>query len=252
MDNLTQAQAAQTVPPLTDEQLAIAYKDLVIKYPRIERMPVDPPAAGQNIAAFSFKLLPKPVNGIYGILKWRGGFRSMAEFEDHAKYIIRCVDSKHKIYPYEYGRWFPITTNDSFASEELEVGERDEIVNIFNKKETEENKEQARKVREIKSRERKLIEECQRKEFDKSTLDYYAQQVMKIQQLTTWLEQMRQRKRDMLKALRSGKEEMERIQTEHPEYVDQVDERIRQIKEEIGLDADTPIDRPSFMPSKNN
>ena len=177
---------------------------------------------------------------------FRGAFASQPEWESHAKNIIRTVDSKHHIWPYQQGRWMPITTNDDFIQETLDVGQNDEVVNIYNQRETEEQKQQSHAVKEIKSRERKLMEEAQRKEHDNSSLDYYAQQVMKIQQLTSWLEMMRKRKHDMLKALQSGREEITRVETDHPEYKDQVNAKIRSIKEEVGLDADAPLDKPSL------
>lgn len=232
---------------MNDDQVNAAAKELIVKFPKVERLPVDPPIAGQNIGLFSFKLLPKPLNGVYGFLKFRGAFQNENEWEAHAKNIIRTVDSKHHIWPYQQGRWFPITVNEEFAKETLEVAQQEELSNIFNQRESEEQKKQAQAVREVKSREKKLMEEMQRKEPDKSSLDYYAQQVMKIQQLESWLEMMRKRKRDMLKALGAGREEMKRVQELHPEYVDQVDTRIRQIKEEAGIDPDAPIDRPSFQ-----
>lgn len=235
---------------LTDEQTDAAFKELVVRFPKVERLPVDPPVAGQNYGLFSFKFLPKPVNGVYGFLKFRGAFATQQEWESHAKNIIRTVDSKHHLWPYQQGRWMPITTNEEFAQETLEVSQQEELSNIYNQRETDEQKQQAAKVREIKSRERKLMEEARRKELDKSTLDYYAQQVMKVQQLESWLEQMRKRKRDMLKALQAGNEEIKRIDGEHPEYADQVDEKIKQIKRDVGLDEDTPIDRPSFVPQQ--
>jgi len=236
--------------PLSDSQTDAAFKELVVKFPRVERMPVDPPLAAQNYGLFSFKLLPKPLNGVYGFLKFRGGFATEAEWEAHAKNIIRTVDSKHHIWPYQQGRWMPITVNEEFAKETLEVGQQEELSNIFHQRETEEQKKQAQQVREIKSRERKLMEEIKRSEPDKSSLDYYAQQVMKVQQLESWLDMMRKRKRDMIKALNAGREEITRVETDHPEYKDQIDDKIRQIKEEVGLDADAPLDRPSFAPTQ--
>lgn len=232
---------------LTTEQTESAFKELVTKFPKVERLPKDPPIAGQNYGLFSFKFLPKPINGIYGFLKFRGAFSNENEWEKHAKYIIRTVDSKHHIWPYRQGEWMPITTNEEFAKETLEVSEKDEIVNVYNQRESEEQKMQAKKVRDIKSREKKLIEECSQKYQDKSTLEYYAQQIMKKQQLEGWLEQMRKRKRDLLKALNNCLEETKRIEEDCPDYVDKVDQMIKDIKEGIGLDPDAPLDRPSVV-----
>ncbi len=231
---------------LTTEETEAAAKELIVKFPRVERLPVDPPIAGQNYGLFSFKFLPKPVNGVYGFLKFRGAFVSQEDCDKHAENIIRTIDSKHRLWPYGQGRWLPITTNEDFAKEVLEVGQQKELSNIYNQRETDEQKVRAQQVREIKSRERKLIEESRRKEFDNNSMDYYAQQVMKVQQLESWLEHMRKRKRDMLKALTNGHEEVKRIDEVNPEYKNQVDEKIRYIKEGIGLDADAPIDQPSW------
>lgn len=238
-----------TDQPLTDTQTDTAFKELIVKFPKVERLAVDPPLAGQNWGLFSFKFLPKPVNGVYGFLKFRGAFATENEWTAHAKTLIRTVDSKHHIWPYQQGRWMPITTNEDFAKETLEVAEQEELTNIFNNQETDDQKKQAQRVREIKQREQKLMEEAKKKYVDKGTLDYYAQQAMKLQQLEGWLEQMRKRKRDMLKALKAAREEMDRIEVEHPEYKDQVERKIREIKEDIGLDADAPIDRPSLAPA---
>jgi hypothetical protein len=233
---------------LTDEQTNAAVKELLVKFPKVDRLPRDPPIAMQNFGLFSFKLLPKPINNVYGFLKFRGAFATQAEWEAHAKNIIRSVDSKHHIWPYETGRWMPITTNEEFAQETLSVGQQDELNDIYNQKETAEQRKQKQMVNDIKAREQKLMSDARRKEVDNTSIDYYAQQVMKVQQLESWLEMMRKRKRDMLKALKSGRDEMKRVEVNNPEYKEQVDNKIREIKAGIGLDPDAPIDGPSFTP----
>jgi hypothetical protein len=232
---------------LTNEQLEVASKELISRFPKVERLPVDPPIAGQNFGLFSFKFLPKPVNGVYGFLKFRGAFPTERDWEAHAKHIIRNVDSKHHIWPYQQGRWMPITTNEQFAGETLEIAQTDDLNNIYNQRETDEQKQEAAKVRDIKAREKKLMDLAKKKEADKSSLDYYAQQVMNVQQLESWLTQMRKRKHDMIKAMRAGKEEIQRVEAAYPIYKDQVNDKIREIKEGIGLDPDAPIDRPSVQ-----
>ena len=225
-------------------------QNLIVKFPKVEGLPMDPPIAGQNLGLFSFKLFPKPVNGTFGFLKFRGAFATQSEAEAHAENIIRTIDSQHHIWPYQQGRWMPITTNEEFAGEVLEVGQQKELNNIFKNKESDDQKQQKQAVKDIKSREKKLMDEMKRREPDTSSLEYYAQQIMKTQQLESWLEQMRQRKRSMLKALHSGKDEIDRLDKEHPEYRDKVDEKIQSIKKEIGLDENAPIDKPSIIPSE--
>lgn len=221
--------------PLTDEQVAAAKKELIVRFPRVNRLPIDPPLAAQNWGLFSFKFLPKPVNGVYGFLKFRGAFSNEKDWESHAENIIRTVDSVHKIWPYQQGHWMPITTNEEFAVETLEVGQQDELKKIYNQQESNEDKQAKQTVKEIANRKEKLLSESKNKTTDTGSLDYYAQKVMSIQQLESWLEEMRKRKRQMIKALRDGQTEIKRLENEHPEYRDQVDEKIRQIKQEIGL-----------------
>lgn len=231
---------------LTEAEVEAGFKELVRKFPRIERLPVDPPIAGQNTGLFSFKLLPKPVNGIYGFLKFRGAFATDTDWENHAKNIIRTVDSKHTLWPYPQGHWYPITTNEDYAKETLEVNEKDEIVDTYNNKETEENKEKSKQVRDIKRREQKLLEESKQKFTNKESLDYYATKVMMVQQLESWLNDVRKRKRDMIKALKGSQEEIERLNELKPEYKEQVVEKIKELKEGLGLDENTPLDKPSL------
>lgn len=231
---------------LTTAQTNVASQQLIVQFPKIERLPVDPPIAGQNYGLFSFKFLPKPLNGVYGFLKFRGAFATEQEWEAHAKNIIRTVDSKHHIWPYQQGRWMPITTNEEFAQETLEVSQHEELRNLYHGRETAEQRQEANRVREIKSRERKLMEETSTKETNKETIDYYAQQVMKVQQLTGWLEDMRKRKRDMLKALKSGKKEIKALDEIHPEFKYQVQAKINEIRAEIGLEPEDSLHRPSL------
>jgi hypothetical protein len=221
---------------LTETQVEAAFKENVVKFPRVEKLPIDPPLAGQNWSLFSFKFLPKPVGGVYGFLKFRGAFPTEDSWEKHAKNIIRSVDSKHKIWPFEYGKWMPITDNTDYAADTLDVSQQEELKRIYNQQESEEAKQGKKQVREVQERVQKLKEEAMRKEVDNNSIDYYAQQIMKKEQLESWLEQVRERKRTMLAALDSTQEEIDRLDSSNPEYADQVDEKIKEIKDGVGLE----------------
>ena len=232
---------------LNDDQLNHAAKDLIVKFPKIERLPKDPPIAGQLYGAYSFKLLPKPVNGVYGFLKFRGAFNTLDEFEKHARAIIKSYDSKHHIFPFKTGEWAPITVNEDFVKEVLSVKENDEIVDIFNNRQTEEQKSEAQKVKEVKDRERILMEQARKKEVDKSTIEYYTQKLMSIEQVESWLDTLRKRKRQMRRALMDYKSEVDRIEKEHPEYKEKYLEERKRILGEIGLPEDAPLGETSVV-----
>lgn len=235
---------------LTEQQVNDAFSDLYVKYPRTERLPVDPPIAGQNYGLFSFKFLPTPVKGVYGFLKFRGAFPEEHSMERHAKNIIRSVDSSHKLWPYEQGRWMPITVSEDFAKDVLDVTQQDDLKQIYNNGETQEMKENKRKVMEVKERQKKLMSEANNKELDKSTLEYYAQQIMRKEQTLSWLEGIRNQKRKIIKALQMCNENIAEIEKEHPEYIDQVEEEIKKIKEDVGLDPESDISKGFITPEQ--
>lgn len=232
---------------LSDDQMSSAFNDLVINYPKVERVPVDPPIGGQQYGLLSLKALPKSINGIHAFFKFRGSFSSLPECEKYAQHIIRSIDSKHKLIPFKIGTWLPLTTNEEFFQEkDLEVSQQEELTKIFKDEETSQTKLEKQKVKDIKKREQKLLDMHKENKFDDCSLDYYTQQVMKIQQLEGWLEQIRSRKRDMLNALQNGQKELDRLNDLKPEYKNLVNDKIKEIKAEIGLDEDSPLDRPSI------
>lgn len=223
---------------LTDEQVAAAMKQNIVRFPSIEQLPVDPPIPRQDWGLFSFKLLPKPINGVYGFIKFRGAFATEKDWMKHAQNLIKTVDSKNRIWPYPQGEWLPITNNEEYAKETLEVDQKEEITAIFNQKETDEQREARERVKAVKSREAKLREEIARKTPDVDSIEYHAQRLMFLQQTEQWLEGIRKRKRDLLKSLRKCQADLEDVRKRHPEHTDDlVEAEIKRIRDEIGLDA---------------
>lgn len=221
---------------MTPEQVDQLKKENVIKVDRIERLPIDPPIAGQNYGAFSFKLFPKPVNDVYGFLKFRGAFNTIDDFDNHAKMIIQTVDSKHKIIPFHQGHWLPITTNPKFFAEEMEVSDKDKLSDIYREKDNTETKKEKQKVKEIEERRKALVEESKREKADTDSLRYYAEKVMQLENINDWLSNLRKRKRDLINGLSNAKNEIARLDETHPDYQEQVQDEIKRIKEEIGLE----------------
>lgn len=207
----------------------------IVKIDPLNNLPVDPPLAGQNYGLFSFKLFPKPVDGVYGLLKFRGAFNTESDFMAHSKFIIQSVDSKHKIFPYPQGTWFPITDNEKYARETIEVSDKDKLSDIYNEKNKEEAQKEKQAMKSIDERRKLLMEESKREKPDTESLRYYSEKVMQVEQINEWLENLRKRKRDLTNALVKSKSEIDRLNTEHPEYREQVKDEIQAIKDEIGL-----------------
>jgi hypothetical protein len=136
-------------PPLTNEQLKEARSDLVVNmtknYPTLDRYFCDPEIRGQTYAVCSF--IPssgsKPdKDGVYGMMKVRGVYPTIKDAEERSDYIIRNVDSYHKLYIPFVGRPFPITESLKYAEETTEVNLKekikDNITNDIKKKSKEE------------------------------------------------------------------------------------------------------------------
>ena len=220
-------------------------RENMIEFPRTEKLPVDPPIPGQNYGLFSFKLLPKPIDGVFGFLKFRGAFNTTDEYTAHAENIIRTVDSKHRLFPYPQGRWFPLTDDPKWAQGVEEVTEKDTgeknafkkntLSDIYREEDQVQSAKERNRIKEIKEREKILIEESQRGE-DTESLHHYANKVMQLEQINTWLVELRKRKRDLTNALSKTSSEVERIKSEHPEYQNQVADEIKRIRQEIGLE----------------
>jgi len=119
----------QSVAPLSNEQTVEALKDLNItsfveKFPKVDRTFADPPISMQNYSLFSFipaKGASPNEQGIFGFAKIRGTYQSELEASQRAEYLIRNVDSYHKIYTVYTGRPFPLTESSDYSSEVSEV-----------------------------------------------------------------------------------------------------------------------------------
>lgn len=198
-------------------------------------LPKDPPMFDQKWALFSFKLLPNPVDGVYGFLKFRGAFPTEKEYTEKCAELLQ-VDPHHIIWPYPQGEWFPLTNNPKFAKDVYEISDNpEELKTIFNQQDTAEKKLQKQRVMDAKKR-ASYLQEAVNEEADPDTLIHFARKRMEVEQINSWLETTRHRKRDLTNALRKTRDEIKRIEETHPEFLDQVEDKIKEIRGEIGLE----------------
>lgn len=117
------------VTPLTEEELASAWEELVItefleKWPRTERYWSDPSYKDQVYCMSSFVPAPGATpdkDGVYGMMKIRGVFSNEGEMRDRCRELIEKVDSDHKYFQAYVGRPFPCTLNDKKFCAETET-----------------------------------------------------------------------------------------------------------------------------------
>ena len=128
---------SDTAPSLTGNVMENAVKDLLVppiaNYPKLERMYADPKQMGQMFSLVSFipSIQAKPdKDGIYGMIKVRGTFATEDEANSRAEFLIKNVDSYHKIYTVFTGRPFPATESSKFSHATTEIDIRNKIKNI--------------------------------------------------------------------------------------------------------------------------
>lgn len=100
---------------LSESELDQALDHLIKEYPPVEKRWHDPELPGQVFCSVSFTPAQgsKPdQDGLYGLLKVRGTFRSEEERDSRAEMIINDVDSYHAITHGYVGQPLPLTHDD--------------------------------------------------------------------------------------------------------------------------------------------
>ena len=185
----------QGQPPLSNEETVEAIKELNItsfvdRFPKVDRTFADPPVNMQNYGLFSFipaKGSSPNENGVYGYAKIRGSYQSELEASQRAEYLIRNVDSYHKIYHTYVGRPFPLTESSSYSADVSEVDIKKDMTKNISHSIKDKKEDELKEIREIQQREKNLIEESKREEVDPYD-EYITQRVKKAQLVFTYLE----------------------------------------------------------------
>jgi hypothetical protein len=146
-------------PPLTETETKVAVNNLV-EHVQLTRSARDPPIPGQTFTNISYHLFEQPKvlktgKKLYGFLKVRGCWPDEHLATMKAADIIKNVDSKFKIKIGEVGTFIPISDDDRYNKDELdvkttsateEIALRDSVVK-------EKDAERQRIMREIRERE---------------------------------------------------------------------------------------------------
>ena len=113
---------------LDDKELEAAVDELIndnlTKYLKVEKRYNDPPVDGQVFSLHSFipsKGASPDKDGVYGMVKFRGGYRSLEEATAKSEMLVQSHDSYHKIFIGLVGYPLPLTTNSEWSKEVNEV-----------------------------------------------------------------------------------------------------------------------------------
>ena len=243
----------QSIAPLTNEQAVDALKELnvtsfVEKFPKIDRTYADPAISMQNYSLFSFipaKGASPNEQGIFGFAKIRGTYQSEMEASQRAEFLIRNVDSYHKIFTIYTGRPFPLTESSDYSSDVSEIDIKKEMAKNISHSIKDKKEEELKEIREIKQREKNLVEESKREEVDPYD-EYITQRVKSAQLQFTYLEHQRKmvEVKDIILKTRTVIADLDEA---HPTFKDSYYEKYMQARKDAGIKEDEKDTQANFI-----
>lgn len=253
----------QGVPPLTEEEVNNAMNSLndtsfVNKFPRVDRTYADPAISLQNIALLSFvpaKGATPNKKGVFGFAKIRGCYENDIEASQRAEFLIRNVDSFHKIYHTYVGRPFPITLSSEYSAETSEIDIRRETTNAISSDIKQKKLEEQKTVNDMKDREKKLLDESKRNQeandaneiIEADPYDEYVTQCVKRAQLSwTFLEHLK-KLTEIREIIINTRNKLDEMDKENSEYKEKYFKKYLEAREKSGLTDDIREDQDNFI-----
>lgn len=252
-DQVNKWKPDQTSPPLTNDESENAIKELnntafTSKFPRVDRTYADPALALQTIGLISFipaKGATPNDKGIYGFAKLRGNFQTEAEASQRAEFLIRNVDSYHQIFHTYVGRPFPLTNSSDYSATTDEIDIRKDTAESISTDLRTKKSDDEQAMKEIKEREKQLLEESKREEADPYD-NYITLRVKKAQLSWTYLEHQK-KMAEVKEILIKTRKDIEDLDGEFPEFKDSYYEKYVQARKEAGLKESQEQLQTNFM-----
>jgi hypothetical protein len=252
-DQVNKWKPDQTSPPLTIQESENAIKELnntafTSKFPRVDRTYADPVLTLQTIGLVSFipaKGATPNEKGIYGFAKLRGNFQTEAEASQRAEFLIRNVDSYHQIFHTYVGRPFPLTNSSDYSATTDEIDIRKDTAQSISTDLRSKKSEDEQAMKEIKEREKQLLEESKREEADPYD-NYITLRVKKAQLSWTYLEHQK-KMAEVKEILIKTRKDIEDLDGEFPEFKDSYYEKYVQARKDAGLKESEEQLQTNFM-----
>jgi hypothetical protein len=240
-------------PPLTDEQTNLAMSELNItsyveRFPQVERRYADPPISLQKIGLVSFvpaKGATPNKEGIYGFAKLRGNFDTGIEADERAEFIVRNIDSYHKIFHTYVGRPFPLTVLSDYTENVQEIDLQKEITSAIGDDIKKKRQKEQQDMEDIKKREQELLSDVKKEEEDIDDR-YTTLRVKKAQLVWTYVETEKKMKQ-MCGLIAKARKEREELDEKQPELKEKYYNKYMQARRDAQFPEDKIKDDESFM-----
>ena len=229
---------------LTNEQVEHARQELVDKahismYPAQERAFADPSLDDQEYCLVSFVPSVNAVpdkDGIYGMVKVRGSYNTLEKCDKRAEFLIREVDSLHKIYIAGVGKPFPITNMSTFSKDINKI----KIQDMLSEELQHEKSKEQKQLEEMREREKEILERNKKpqEEIQPDIEEQYITNRVKKAQLTwTYLNTMKKLK-DMQANILDARQTIAKFDETNPELKDSYLERYNAALKKVNLEQE--------------
>jgi hypothetical protein len=199
----------------------------------------DPPIANQMYGNLSFMFFDDPKTlstgkKVYGFCKVRGVWPTETTATEDSKRIIREVDSRFQIRIAPIGAWVPLTNENAFCRDLLDVSTQEDNMNQLRSEAIKQKEgDQRRIMKELREREEEVKEEDIYD--DPTSLKYYAMKRVTEMRLTESCginrKKLEKTEHNQLKV----RIELKRLEQDNPQYTDEWIECYNQEREKSGL-----------------
>lgn len=234
--------AAVGAPPLTNSQVeeamnAMSEMSFVEKFPRVERQFADPALPLQTYGLISFvpsKGATPDKDGVYGFMKLRGNFATTQESSERAQFLLREVDSYHKIFHAYVGRPFPITLDQKYCNRTEEVDIRKKAVEVVSEDVKAKRDKEKEEIEDIKKREKQLLDES-KPGYKPDPYEEYTVLRVKKAQLVWAYSQTQKKMEEMKKSIIKTREQIVEMNSQNPNFEKEYFDRYMKARRDAGI-----------------
>jgi hypothetical protein len=234
--------ASVGVPPLNNEQVeqamnAMSEMSFVEKFPRVERQFADPALPLQTYGLISFvpsKGATPDKDGVYGFMKLRGNFATTQESSERAQFLLREVDSYHKIFHAYVGRPFPITLDQKYCAKTEEIDIRKKAIEVVSEDVKAKRDKEKEEIEDIKRREKQLLDEA-KPDYKPDPYEEYTVLKVKKAQLVWAYSQTQKKMEDMKKSIIKTRAQIVEMDAQNPEYSKEYFDRYMKARRDAGI-----------------
>jgi len=242
-----------TVSHLTTEEAEAAINELNItsyvdRFPRVDRTHSDPSPPGQTIGLISFvpsKGATPDKDGVYGFAKLRGNYGSNTEANERAEFLIRYVDSYHRVYHTYVGKPFPITLDPKYSAETNEIDIRKAATSAISSDIKTKKMEEQKDVNDIKDREQRLLDSS-KEESEDPYESYITLQVKKAQLHWTYLEHIK-KMAEVKEIILKTRKDIAAADAEYPDFAATYFKKYMDAREAAGVKENVGESQDNFI-----